>query len=294
MIVDSHVHFWRLARGDNTALSPEMKSIFADREPAHLKLLMDTVGVNRAVAVQAAETLAENFYTIGLSRRYGWISGVIGWIDPASPSLLEEIDTLSGISVVKGVRPVRDDNRSVQWMLSHEAMKGIGKLEGSGLVLDMLVQNPDEIPVADQLARTFPALTLVLNHCGKPGIRQDRRAVWQRDIRRLASNRNVICKLSGLMNCAQPGATADDIRSYSDVVLDQFGPDRIMWASDWPPLDLASSYESWRQVCRELLKGASRDDRAAIYGRTAARVYRLDVVGGDPIGTEFATPYARG
>ena len=89
MIVDSHVHFWRLARGDNTALSPEMKSIFADREPAHLKLLMDTVGVNRAVAVQAAETLAENFYTIGLSRRYGWISGVIGWIDPASPSLLE-------------------------------------------------------------------------------------------------------------------------------------------------------------------------------------------------------------
>ena len=290
MIVDSHVHFWRLARGDNTALSPKMKSIYADREPAHLKPLMDTVGVKRVVAVQAAETLAENFYTIGLSRRYGWISGVIGWIDLASPSLLEEVETLSGISVVKGVRPVRDDNRSVQWMLSPEAMKGIGELEGSRLVLDMLVQNPDEIPVADHLARTFPSLTLVLNHCGKPDIRQDRRAVWERDIRRLASNRNVTCKLSGLMNCAQPGATSDDIRSYSDVVLDQFGPDRTMWASDWPPLDLASSYESWRQVCRELLKGTSHDDRAAIYGRTAARVYRLDVVGGDPFGTEFATP----
>lgn len=290
MIVDSHVHFWRLARGDNTALSPEMKSIFSDREPAHLKPLMDTVGVNRAVTVQAAETLAENFYTIGLSRRYGWISGVIGWIDLASPSLFEEIDTLSGISVVKGVRPVRDDNLSVQWMLSPEAMKGIGALEGSGLVLDMLVQNPDEIPVADQIARTFPTLAVVLNHCGKPDIRQGRRAVWERDIRRLASNRNVTCKLSGLMNCAQPGATADDIRPYSDSVLDQFGPDRTMWASDWPPLDLASSYESWRQVCRELLKDTSHDDRAAIYGRTAARVYRLDVVGGDPFGTELVTP----
>ncbi|MCY3876377.1 MAG: amidohydrolase family protein [Rhodobacteraceae bacterium] len=290
MIVDSHVHFWRLARGDNTALSPEMKSIYADREPAHLKPLMDTVGVNRAVAVQAAETLAENFYTIGLSRRYGWISGVIGWIDPTSPSLPEEIDTLSGISVVKGVRPVRDDNRSVQWMLSPEAMKGIGELESSGLVLDMLVQNPDEIPVADRIARTFPALSLVLNHCGKPDIRQDRRAVWERDIRRLASNRNVTCKLSGLMNCAPPGATADVIRSYSDTVLDQFGPDRIMWASDWPSLDLASSYDSWRQVCRELLKDISHDDRAAIYGRTATRVYRLDAVGGDTFETEFATP----
>ena len=168
-------------------------------------------------------------------------------------------------------------------------MKGIGELEGSGLVLDMLVQNPDEIPVADQLARTFPALSLVLNHCGKPDIRQGRRAVWERDIRRLASNRNVTCKLSGLMNCAQPGATADDIRSHSDMVLDQFGPDRIMWASDWPPLDLASSYESWRQICRELLKDANDDDRAAIYGGTAARVYQLDVVGSDSFGTGFAT-----
>jgi hypothetical protein len=141
LTVDAHVHLWRLSRGDNAALSPAMTAIYRDREPADLKPLIDAAGVERVVVVQAAETLAETLFTVGLARKHAWIAGVVAWIELASPSVEEEVAALVAIPTVKGVRPVRDDNKSIAWMLDSRLEQGFQALQDHGLSLDILVQN---------------------------------------------------------------------------------------------------------------------------------------------------------
>jgi L-fuconolactonase len=242
-----------LTRGDNTALSPDSTPIYQDREPDHLKPLLDEAGVERIIVVQAAETLGENFYTLGLARRYPFIAAVVGWVDPASPSIEEELLALTAVEHFRGVRPVRADNISIRWMADPALESGWRAIHNAGLVLEVLVQDPDELPVVTRLAETLPDLRIVLDHCGKPDIAGARFNPWAQDLGTLAELGNVHCKFSGLMNRASPDGSIDTIYRFAEHVVSVFGPDRIIWASDWPPLDLASSYAAWMVISRHLL-----------------------------------------
>ena len=177
--------------------------------------------------------------------------------------------------VVKGVRPIRDDNRSIAYLLDARLERGWRALVENGLSLDILAQNWREIPLATALAREWPDLTIILDHCGKPDIAGGAFAPWAASIDALAALPNVSCKLSGLMNCAAPGAGTADVRRYAEHVLDAFGPERVMWASDWPPLDLAADYATWRRISLEILQDRPAAERDAVLSGTAARVYRL-------------------
>jgi L-fuconolactonase len=274
--IDAHVHLWRLARGDNLALQPSMEPIYRDREPDDLRPLLDAAGIERIIVVQAAWTLAETLFTIGLSTRFPWIAGVVGWIDPLSPSLAEEVAALTLTGRLKGIRPVSiDDNRSIGWMLDARFERCWSLMRDHGLVLDFLLQNPDEVPLVTHFARRHPELPIVLDHCAKPDIAGDRYQPWADDIAALAESPNVSCKFSGLLNCAAPGAGVDALRPYAAQVFDQFGGERVMWASDWPPLDLAADYARWRAVSVSLVDELAAPHRAAILGGNAARIYQL-------------------
>jgi L-fuconolactonase len=275
VIVDAHVHLWRLARGDNVALSPSMAAIYRDLEPPDLKPRLDAAGVDRVVVVQAAETLAETLFTMGLARRFPWIAGIVAWVDPASAAIEEEMAALSWNPIVKGVRPVRDDNRSIAWMLDRRLDRGWRALTGNGLALDILVQNWQEIPLATALARAWPELNIVLDHCGKPDIVNGAFEPWAASIGELAGLPNVACKFSGLLNCALPGAVAEDLRPYAFQVFESFTASRVMWASDWPPLELAADYETWMSISEEILTQLSAAEIEQVMAGTAARIYRL-------------------
>jgi L-fuconolactonase len=174
------------------------------------------------------------------------------------------------------VRPVStDDNRSIAWMLDARFEPCWRLLEQHDLVLDVLAQNPDETPLVTHIADSNPGLSIVLDHCAKPDIAGGRFEPWAGDIAMLARLPNVSCKLSGLLNCARPGAGAGELKPFAAHVLDSFGPDRVLWASDWPPLDLASSYATWREVSLDLLSGLAPGDRGAVLGGNAERIYRL-------------------
>ena len=276
MNIDAHVHLWRLARGDNLALLPSMAPIYRDREPEHLRPLLDAAGIDRIIVVQAAWTLAETLFTIGLSARFDWIAGVVGWADPLSPSLVEEIAALSLTGKLKGIRPVStDDNRSIGWMLDARYERCWSLLRERGLVLDFLLQNPDEVPLVTHFARRHPDLAIVLDHCAKPDIAGGRFQPWADQIAELAESENVSCKFSGLLNCAEAGAGADALRPYAGHVFERFGGNRVMWASDWPPLELAAGYARWREVSVALIDDLMPQHRHAILGGNAARIYGL-------------------
>jgi L-fuconolactonase len=275
LIVDAHVHLWRLSRGDNAALSPAMTAIYRDRGPADLKPLLDAAGVARVVVVQAAETLAETLFTVGLARKHTWIAGVVAWVDLASPSVEEEVAALASIPAVKGVRPVRDDNRSIAWMLDNRLERGFLALQDHAFSLDILVQNWREIPLATLLAKHWPGLAIVLDPCGKPDVAGGVFDTWARHLDELASLPHVFCKFSGLFNCARPGADLADVEVYMNHVLKAFGPKRVMWASDWPPLDLASDYATWKRISDVTLQSLPKSQRIEVMAGTAARLYRL-------------------
>lgn len=276
MTIDAHVHLWRLARGDNLALLPSMTKIYGDREPADLRPLLDAAGVERIIVVQAAWTLAESLFTIGLSAHFPWLAGVVGWVDPLSASLKEEISALMLTGRLKGIRPVSsDDNRSIGWMLDARFERCWSLMREAGLVLDFLLQNPDEVPLVTHFARRHDDMPIVLDHCAKPDIVGGRFEPWASDIAELAKSPNVACKFSGLLNCAAPGAGAAELRPYAAHVLGCFGAERVMWASDWPPLELAADYATWRKVSLALLADLTASERDAILGGNAERIYRL-------------------
>ena len=253
-----------------------MKAIYLDREPADLKPRLEAAGVGQVVLVQAAETLAETLFAVGLARKFPWIAGVVAWVDPASPAIEEEVAALAWNTIVKGVRPVRDDNASIAWMLDQRLEKGWRALADYDLTLDILVQNWREMPVAAELARRLPRLRIVLDHCGKPDIASNAFAPWARHVDEIAGLPHAYCKLSGLMNCAAPKASAGDIKRYADHVLDAFGCTRALWASDWPPLDLASDYTSWKRISDDILAERSDPFRHAVFCGAAERAYALD------------------
>jgi L-fuconolactonase len=275
VIIDAHIHFWRLARGDNTALDATMGPLLADHEPAVLRPLLDACGVGHIVVVQAAETLAETLYTIGLAAATPWIAGVVGWIDLQSASLCEEVAALCRTGLLRGFRPVRDDNRSIAWLLDARNTAGLEAIADAGLVLDVLVQNPDELPLVTHLAARHPELAMVLDHCGKPDVATRKFQPWADDLAALARHRHVACKLSGLLNRLGPGDDDAELEPYAAHVLRCFGASRTLWASDWPPLLLAGDYARWWAVTGRLLAPLDDAERAAVLGGTAARVYRL-------------------
>ena len=273
--IDAHVHLWRLARGDNATLSAAEPVLFRDYEPEHIEPLLDAAGIDAVIVVQAATTLAETLFTLGLAERHPWIAAVVGWVDPSSPSLDEEFAALAVNPRFRGVRPIRDDNASIAWMLDARHERCWHLLAERGLVLEFLVQNPDEVPLLTHFATHHPDLGIVLDHCAKPDIAGGRFEPWASDMAGLARRRNVSCKLSALPNSARPGAGADTLRPFSDVLLATFGAERLIWASDWPPLLRAVDYASWRRISLELLAGLSEDERRAVLGENAVRIYRL-------------------
>lgn len=275
MLIDAHIHFWKLARGDYAALTPDMPGLLRDHLPADLQPFLTARKIDHIVAVQAAETVAETRFMLDLARDWGVIAGVVGWVELSDPALPAILDEFQAHPVYKGVRPVRDDNRSMRWLADDALVPSLDLLATRGLSLDVLVQDPDEVPHVTAIAAAHPGLTVILDHCGKPDIAGGRFQPWANQIAALARHRNVACKLSGLLNCARPRAGKGDLWPYVNLLLDCFGPARMLWASDWPPLTLAADYDHWCDVTDALLAQLRPDERAAILGGTAARVYRL-------------------
>jgi L-fuconolactonase len=273
--VDAHQHFWRLSRGDYGWLTPDLEVLYRDFEPADLLPWMEGAGVGRTVVVQAAPSVAETRFLLELADATEWIAGVVGWIDMASGSAAETLEALSTHRALRGIRPMIQDIPDPDWMLDDRLTPAFEAVERCGLAFDALVK-PVHLPRLLELLERHPALTVVVDHGAKPDIAGGGFETWARGIRRIAGETAACCKLSGLVT--EAAADWDDValRPYVDQLLDCFGPERLLWGSDWPVVELAGGYTAWREASLRLLAGLRADERAAILGDNAVRVYQLD------------------
>lgn len=273
--VDSHHHVWSLARGDYAWITPDLPAIHRDFTLDDARPLFAQAKVHATVLVQAAPTVAETRYLLDVARRSdGLVRGVVGWVDFTAPNAIPTLAHLARDPLLKGVRPMLQDQADPAWILRPDVDRVLAALPRLGLRFDALVR-PVHLPSLLTMLERHPDLAVVIDHAAKPDIRGGTWKPWADLMRTVAGHSRVRCKLSGLVTEAGPGWTVDGLRRYVDHLAETFGPRRLMWGSDWPVVNLAGTYPSWYAASKALTDAWSAADRAALMGETARRFYGL-------------------
>lgn len=280
---DAHHHLWELARRPHAWLDgPEMDAIRRDFTLADLAPQAKAAGIGRTVLVQVLPSLAETAEFLALAGEPDLVAGVVGWADltcAAVPETLAALRSGPGGARLAGIRHLVQGEPDPGWLARPDVRRGLRAVADAGLVYDLLTL-PRQLPAAIEAARALPGLTFVLDHLSKPPIASGALQPWATLVRELAALPNVSCKLSGMVTEAgRPGWTVAGLRPYAEVILDAFGPSRVMFGSDWPVCLLAASYAQVVSAAQELAAGLDQDEQADVFGGTAARVYRLPAAG---------------
>lgn len=278
--IDAHCHFWDPARGDYgwldsgpAALAP-LRRIFTPGDLAPLN------GNRCVVAVQAAESTAETRYLLSLAKTHPRIAGVVGWIDLSRPESVETLADLARDPLLKGIRPMLQDQAENDWITTRPDPAVLRSIIDFGLRFDALVLTR-HLPHLSRFVAAWPDLPTVIDHCAKPRMHGALDPAWRDGMATLAAFPQVRCKLSGLMtelppHLLQPDVALAALRPVVDEILDRFGPDRVLWGSDWPVLTLAADHAVWEELTDRLLEHLSQPERAAILGGNAITFYGLE------------------
>lgn len=277
MIVDAHQHFWTLARGDYAWPNESVAPIFKDFGPQDLEPLLVAAGVDRTVLVQATDSVDETRFLLDLAGKSDRIAAVVGWVDFASDAAVKTVQDLAKNPLLKGLRPMLQGIEQSDWILQGAAEAVLTQMISADLRFDALVQ-PRHLPHLFELAKRHPSLAIVVDHLAKPEMGEGREPdhLWRMGMESLAARPNVYCKLSGMVTEIGPDWKLQDLQPFAKTILDCFGPDRVMFGSDWPVVNLASDYASWLTAARSLLSGLSESDVSKIMGGTARKFYGID------------------
>lgn len=270
--IDSHQHFWRLARGDYGWLTPALKPIHRDFEPADLAPHLAEHGIAATILVQAAPTEAETRFLLETAAATPFVAGVVGWADFEAPDAPARIAALAADPLLLGLRPMVQDIADPNWLARPDLAPAFAALKAHGLVFDALVK-PAQIPALLTLLERETELPVVIDHGAKPDLTGADLSAWRAGIAALAARPNTVCKLSGLVTEAPPGWREATLAPAVAQLLACFGPQRLLWGSDWPVATLRASYDQWLATAERLTATLSEAERAAIFGGNAARIY---------------------
>jgi L-fuconolactonase len=273
--IDAHHHLWRYKKEDYHWIGAGMKALARDFLPADLERELAASGIHGSIAVQARQTLQETDWLLEHAGNSLAIRGVVGWAPIADQDLLVVLDRLRQFKKLKGLRHVIQDEPDDEFMARPDFNAGMGHLKQYGLVYDILIYER-HLPAAIAFVDRHPHQVFVLDHIAKPHIRDHILDPWQTNIRKIARRENVFCKLSGMVTEANwKSWRAEELQPYFDVVLEAFGPKRIMAGSDWPVCLLATTHQAWFSLVDDFIRLLSATDREMILGGVATEVYSL-------------------
>jgi L-fuconolactonase len=276
MRLDAHQHFWNYSAAEYPWIGPGLERLARDYLPPDLDPLLAGEGLDGSVAVQARQSVEESRWLLALAEAHPLVKGVVGWVDLRSDRVGDDLRMVAAHPKFVGVRHVVQDELNPRFVLGEGFIRGLRQLRQHGLTYDLLLY-PSQLPAAVELVALLPEQPFVVDHLAKPRIAAGEIEGWGRDIRVIARHENVCCKVSGMVTeAARQGWKRDDFTPYLDVVLEAFGPERLMFGSDWPVCLLAGEYADVAAIPRDYFSRLSATEQRMIWGDTAARFYGLE------------------
>lgn len=276
-MIDAHFHCWQLARNDYGWLTPELAPIYRDVSVADWQQQAQAWGVRAGVLVQAAPTTQETAFLLRQAQSNPAVLGVLGWIDMLAPDAVQQVARCAEQPLLKGLRPMLQDLSDPDWILQPAIQPVLSAMAQAGLVFDALI-TPVHLPRILALTQAHPDLTVVVDHGAKPVIDAKALPAWAQAMAQLANATpadKVVCKMSGLWTEAPKGQPVEVVRPWCEALLAIWGPERLLWGSDWPVLEMAGAYGAWRTLSLEVLSPLSPQQKNAVLGDNARRIYRL-------------------
>ncbi|WP_432936893.1 amidohydrolase family protein [Kribbella sp. CA-253562] len=271
--VDAHVHLWDRAQDPQDWIDPRtMAPIARDFGSADLGVMLAATGLERAVVVQSSNSLEESVRLAQLDQSV--VAGVVGWVDLTAEvgPQLDRIRRDATVPVV-GVRHLVHIDPDPAWLLRDDVALGLAALEREGLCFDLVVREW-QLPQAAFVSGRHEGLRLVLDHLGGPPAPGADLTAWATGLRELARRPNVVAKVSGLVSGLAPGSwRAEDLADRVAIALEVFGPDRLLYGSDWPLAELGGGAAVWRTAADHLFAGLSESERGRVFGGNAAATY---------------------
>ena len=275
MKIDSHHHFWKYDPVEYSWMNDDMGILKSDHLPTDLKKEIDAAGIDGVVSVQASQSMKETDDLLRYAAEEDFVKGVVGWFPLADDRVGESLAKYAENPWLKGVRHVVQDEPDDRFILGGDFNRGITLLKEFNLVYDILIYERQLAPSIEFVDR-HPELVFVLDHVAKPRIRDGAMEPWADLMRQMAERPNVSCKLSGMATEADwANWTESQLIPYLDVALEAFGPDRLMFGSDWPVARLAVEYGPWVKLMTTYLSKLSLSEQAAIWGENAIQAYKL-------------------
>lgn len=296
--IDSHQHFWRYDPAEYAWIDASMGVLRRDFMPPDLRPLLDARRIEQCIAVQARTTEEETDFLLALAAEYPWIAAVIGWVDLRADDVQRRVDRWSGAHKLRGFRHILQGEHIPPDGPDAAFCRGVAMLQKRELIYELLLRSP-QLHAMAEFCRVHDSYWLVLDHLGKPNIRDRAFAQWRRDLEPIAALPHVVCKVSGMVTEAMDASTAkvtsvdgrvetasaafdqtssfkpEDLPMFMDAVLELFGPERLMFGSDWPVCLLAAPYSQVAEIVEQWAAKLSASERDALWGDTARRVYRL-------------------
>ena len=257
-------------------MTPDVELLCRDYLPGMLEPILQRNGVAQTVLVQASNSFEETLYLLELADQNSFIAGVVGWVDLQTEETTRQLDALTARSKLKGVRHLVESEPADDWLMQANVVRGLRELGERGLTYDLLV-HPRHLKYAAQVAAQCPDTRFVVDHMAKPSIKSGEIGEWASELKPLAALPNVSCKLSGLMTEANwTNWRVEDLKPYVETALESFGPERMIFGSDWPVCLLAATYEQALGAFQNLLANLNEDERRRIFSDNAVEVYRLE------------------
>ena len=275
MRIDAHQHFWDLGRFEYNWMPPEPSVLRQTFLPDRLARILTRNRFEGSVLVQANTLLAETHWLLDLANANEFIRAVVGWVDLTDPLLGSVLDELQKNPKFKGVRHPVHDEADDRWLMRADVGAGLAELARRGLTYDLLLR-PRHLPLVPVIAERVPDLRMVIDHIAKPLIAAQVLEPWDRDMGVASQLPQVYCKLSGMITEADPKSwTADHLRPYVNHVMQSFGPDRLMFGSDWPVCMLAGTWKEALAAFTQCIGAQSIEVREKLLGETARRFYGI-------------------
>ncbi|HWX03016.1 amidohydrolase family protein [Collimonas sp.] len=273
MRIDAHQHFWLLSNRAGQWPPAGLAAIHRDFLPPDLAPLLQQHGIGGSVLVQSLPSMSDTLFMLGLAEQNPFIRAVVGWTDLKSAHATQQIAVLASHPKMRGLRPMLQDLAD-DWIADPLLAPAVAAMQRHQLSLDALVL-PRHLPALLAFAKRYPELPLVIDHAAKPHIAAGRMEPWRALISQLAALPQVYCKLSGLVTEAAADWHVAQLQPYATHVLEAFGPERVIWGSDWPVLNLAADYGRWLDVSEALLVNLDPGQKQQVMGANAQRFYRL-------------------